>query len=186
MSSPQPFLARWKKVSLPNKLTVGCTFVIAVSTVWYAVTAHHQLESMKAQLKITNQALLDAQQSSATATHQTWQAIGNINWLAQSMDASVKSAQTAMRNSQRQSSAALRATIEQNGLDQRAWLGIRSMTITQLGTDQPLKVEVVLFNSGKTPALKLTKAIKYQYSPIFLIRQKNLWARVGSGSLASE
>lgn len=51
MSQPHSLWARWLRVSLPNKLTVLCTLIIATATVWYAVTAHNQWSIMRGQLE---------------------------------------------------------------------------------------------------------------------------------------
>ena len=50
MSTSPPFRARWKRVSLPNKLTVICTAIIAGATAWYSLVAHRQWDAMKKQL----------------------------------------------------------------------------------------------------------------------------------------
>jgi len=144
MSQTQPFLARWKKVSFPNKLTVGCTLIIAAATVWYSVTAHRQLEAMQGQLSITNQALSDTQRSSAVATDQTWQAIGNINWLARVMDASLQ-----------QTQVALAQTHDNFVLDQRAWLGVTEVAAGPIV--KSMKFTPILINSGKTLATRVTQ-----------------------------
>jgi hypothetical protein len=115
MGNPQPFMARWKKVSLPNKLTVLCTLIIAVATVWYAVTAHAQLASLQKQLGLTQQALFDAQHNSAVATDQTWQAIGNINWMA-------RTTADSLRQSQAATEAGLRQNRDALVISQRAYL----------------------------------------------------------------
>ncbi len=52
-------------------------------------------------------------------------------------------------------SAALDASIEASRNDQRAWVGIKSMDVTLLETDKPLKTEVKIINTGKTIALDL-------------------------------
>lgn len=49
----QTLWARWKKVSLPNKLTVICTAIIAIATVLYTVFAYHQWKTMARQLNET-------------------------------------------------------------------------------------------------------------------------------------
>jgi hypothetical protein len=55
----QPFWTRWKRVSLPNKLTVVCTFIIAVATAIYANFAYRQWDVMSGQLsEMRNQAVL--------------------------------------------------------------------------------------------------------------------------------
>lgn len=43
--------SRWKHVLNPNALNVFCTVVISAATVWYAITAKHQLDTMNRQLQ---------------------------------------------------------------------------------------------------------------------------------------
>jgi hypothetical protein len=50
MTPPQTLRTRWKRVSLPNKLTVLCTFIIAIATVTYAFIASQTLTTMGGQL----------------------------------------------------------------------------------------------------------------------------------------
>jgi hypothetical protein len=40
----QGFIPRWKKVSLPNKLSVLCTAIIAIATVFYVIASFWQLD----------------------------------------------------------------------------------------------------------------------------------------------
>lgn len=48
---------------------------------------------------------------------------------------------------------ALKANIESFQLDQRPWLGVRTMSDIRLEAGKTMKVKVTLFNSGKTPAI---------------------------------
>jgi hypothetical protein len=50
MNQQQSLWTRWNKVSLPNKLTVGCTFIIAIATCFYTWFAYHQWRIMAGQL----------------------------------------------------------------------------------------------------------------------------------------
>lgn len=50
MNPQQTFRTRWKKVSLPNKLTVLCTAIIAVATVAYVIIAGRTLNTIRNQL----------------------------------------------------------------------------------------------------------------------------------------
>ncbi len=47
----QSLWLRWKKVSLPNKLTVGCTVAIAIATILYTAFAYGQWNTMAKQLE---------------------------------------------------------------------------------------------------------------------------------------
>lgn len=154
MSQPQSFLARWKKVSLPNKLTVLCTFIIAVATIWYSVTAHNQLAAMQKQLNIASKALDDAEHGNVIATDQIWKAIGNINWLAKEMMNAVNQAKISSATSEQDARKALDASIAAFRTDQRAWLNLVDFHLA--AEPVPGKDLTILFsiqNSGKTPAI---------------------------------
>jgi len=60
-----------------------------------------------------------------------------------------------LRDSVRQSQAALDASIEISHNDQRAWIAIESMTVTTLEAGKPLATEVKIVDTGKTIALDL-------------------------------
>lgn len=96
------------------------------------------------QLKVMQGTLQEMKRSGSAATDQTWQAIGNINWLARTMDASVK-----------QSQAALQASIDASRNDQRAWVGVEGFD-GKAEIDKRLIITVALKNTGKTPAINLT------------------------------
>ena len=52
---------------------------------------------------------------------------------------------------------ALDASIEMSRTDQRAWLGVKDITLTHaLTINHPIQISVNTFNSGKTPALEVT------------------------------
>lgn len=71
---------------------------------------------------------------------------------------------TAMENSVAQAGKALDATIEQNNLDQRAWVGVNSIVKPPGSTDSVIFVHpdvqpdfaVVIRNTGRTPALRVS------------------------------
>jgi hypothetical protein len=61
----------------------------------------------------------------------------------------------AMEDNVKQAGDALKATIDQAHLDQRAWLGIKSIHIDTPEPDKNVVVRVILSNSGKTLANKV-------------------------------
>ena len=81
---------------------LAATVVMAASTVVYTIYTSKTLDAINANSKASGV--------------QADQIIGNMNWFAQSMDASVKQAQ-----------AALRSSIETSRNDQRAWVGVVSI-----------------------------------------------------------
>ncbi len=68
------------------------------------------------QLGVMRGTLDEMKRGGVAATDQAWQAIGNINWLARTMDGSLQQAQRA-----------LDASIEISRTDQRAWVGVVSV-----------------------------------------------------------
>jgi len=117
------------------------------------------------QLSVMRGTLTEMKRSGAAATDQAWQAIGNINWLARTMDGAFQQNRQAMEASERQSKAALDASIEVTRTDQRAWVGVietEPPTETVAGENVYIKAgshsifRAVIANSGRTPALSVT------------------------------
>lgn len=79
-------------------------------------------------------------------------------------------AQKAMDASNRQNKAALDATIATSQLDERAWVGIGNFRITQFEKGKSLKVDIEIFNSGKTPALQTEQVSGFGYELGFPVR----------------
>ncbi len=102
--------------------------------------------------------------SGNTSTNQFWQAIGNMNWLAKTMDGTLKLSSNAMEESKIQNTATLKANIIASRLDQRAWVGVPEFVTTGGSQSSDGKIFsfsellIVIRNSGKTPALNLTAA----------------------------
>jgi hypothetical protein len=63
--------------------------------------------------------------------------------------------QKAIEASNRQNKAALDATISQNRLDQRAWVGQIDATVSEVTEGRTATFTITLNNSGKTPALRM-------------------------------
>lgn len=109
---------------------------------------------------VMRQTLGEMQRSGNIATHQLWQAIGNMNWMARVADGSLHQAQDEMEFTKWQSAASLKATIEQNRLDQRAWLGVKDTTLRSFKVGTPIEVQVSIMNSGKTPAFRILEGVR--------------------------
>jgi len=119
-------------------LATLCTIIVGI---WQARISHAQLIAMQGQLDEMNR-------SGEQSTEQTWSAIGNINWMARSMDLSEK-----------QSEKSLHAAVDQFHQDQRAWVGLtgfrvelspNAAVIPNLTTTDRAVAGFV--NSGRTPA----------------------------------
>src|SRR5271157_2841616 len=147
---------------------------VVISTV-IALIYHGQLRQMRKATEATGVAATAAQKSSDTAektlqeiqrsstdTHALAVAAGiqanAANVQASAAAQSVREfkrladdSEQSIKASQISAQKALDVTIENARLDQRPWIGVRDESIS-LGPHQPTKVEIVLVNSGKTPA----------------------------------
>jgi hypothetical protein len=130
---------RWKKVL--EFSAIALAFIVAVI--------------YGGQLWVMKQQLTEMKRSGESATDQMWSAIRNMNWMARSMD-----------NSVQQSSKALEASIAASYLDERAWVSIKSVTLsTPYFLNRDGQITITLANSGKTPALEVGIA-KASFGPV--------------------
>jgi hypothetical protein len=136
---------RWKK--LLEFIAVGLAVMVAAIYGGQLLVMKRTLDEMKG--------------SGSNATQQANQVISNLNWLAQSMDGTLK-----------QSQRALDASIQTSRLDQRAWLS--SQIATPLFEEgKPMLVINEFSNTGKTPALgvqtcQVLEAVEYARKEINL------------------
>lgn len=131
---------RWKQTAIHNKALVFTSVLMAFGTLFYAGAAAFQVWLMDQSSKHTDQ--------------QIGILIGNMNWLARSMDYSVKESDQNNREVAQNAKDALSNTQAQLRLDERAWVVVRGIgPAPQL--DQPWNLRVVFTNTGKTPAKKV-------------------------------
>ena len=157
----QSWWRRFNESQAHTQANIVCTFLIMLATIAYAAIAGFQLVAMNGQLREMRESVEEAKRSGQQATDQMWKAVGNINWMARSMDWSQKTSQHAIESSEQQNKKTLQATIDQFRQDQRAWVGV---------TDVSMKDPVLagrkfvwigyIANSGKTPSLE-TKILAY-------------------------
>jgi hypothetical protein len=130
---------RWQQTTLSNKLMVITTAIVAFGTVFYVVVAIFQWQLMK--------------ESGEQTSRQTDKVIAEARRIA---DTSNESA--------RQAKVALDATINNFRLEQRAWIGVTQVYSPEytdgdnkvyLKEGQKIKAEIILINSGKTPAKRV-------------------------------
>ena len=96
---------RFRRTDAHNQANIVCTGIIMLTTIAYTLIAGRQLATMHG-------TLIEMKRSGEQSTEQMWSAIGNMNWMARSMDWSQKV-------SQRGVDASVNA-LEQ---EQRAWVG---------------------------------------------------------------
>jgi hypothetical protein len=89
--------------------------------------------------------------SGDVATNQLWQAIGNMNWMARTADGALQQAQHGNAVNERQSKAALDASTAASRNDQRAWLGLDTVT-GRPELNATFTMTVKIRNTGRSPA----------------------------------
>src|ERR1039457_4063835 len=86
----QSWLLRFRKSPAHTQANIVCTALIMIATFAYATVAEIQLILINRQIAIRQGTLNEATRSGQQSTWQMWQAVGNINWMARSMDQSSK------------------------------------------------------------------------------------------------
>jgi hypothetical protein len=132
-------LKRWKQTTLANKLMVVTTAIVAFGTLFYACVAVFQWKMME--------------ESGKQTSEQIDKLITQSRRIADTSDETAK-----------QSKKVLDTTIENFHLEQRAWIGFASAAdpeyteggkMVYVKEGEPVKAEIILINSGKTPARNL-------------------------------
>jgi hypothetical protein len=141
-------LQKWRLVSLPNKIIAIATVVIAGSNFLYTVVALHTLSEIRSGSKDTHTLAEAAKRQADKAEIIST----NVQRAADQMERSANQAEITAGQSAVQSKTALEATIAQNQLDQRAWVGVKGVSLTPLAIEKPVTAEVTLVNTGKTHA----------------------------------
>ena len=135
------------KKSRTERIMASATVIIALATIAYAGIAFYQLDVM-------SKTLNEMKNSGNETKTQVDRMITETNRIAGAMTKTVE-----------QSKASLDASINIARADQRAWLSITAANLKQLRAGQPLRVELKLFNTGKTPALNLKHWASLQTTP---------------------
>jgi hypothetical protein len=160
----------WTKTHIVNKLTFLLTLVIAGANIAYVIYARKQFITMSGQL--------GQMQSSSGQTDQMLglvrQQLGELhNQAFDTHDLAVQAKQQADASKQQATNTkrlaenageTLRNTQSAFRDDERAWLGIGSFRVTQFEQSKPIKVDIQVKNSGKTPALNIQQWMRYRFS----------------------
>ena len=103
--------------------------------------------------------LVDYAKTQAQAASDIAQASDDFTDSAKWMEEHTEDAANAMQDSVDAASANTRTTIRnaQNAFreEQRAWVGVGDSQLTQFESGKPIRMEIIFFNSGKTPAIKV-------------------------------
>ncbi len=137
-----------EKATLFSQIGLGIIGIVAL------IIYGSQLSTMNGQLDVMRQQLGEMKSSGQSATGQTWAAIDNMNWMARTMDGSLKESQVARGTSEKQSKAALDASILVARTDQRCWIGLQGIHYT-IDAGKVIESTIVFTNTGKTPAVNL-------------------------------
>lgn len=116
------------------------------------------------QLSVMRGTLAEVRRSGEQSTEQTWSAIGNINWMARSMDSSQKTNQQGIEASGRQSEQALQTAIDNFHQEQRAWVSPAGISGVPT-VNQPFIVQTTANNAGKTYAKHFVMYVAVQAAP---------------------
>jgi hypothetical protein len=145
----ETFHERLKKVGFHDWVMLAATITIAISTTLYTVYAHGQLDTMQ-------KTLAEMRRSGIAATDQMWQAVGNINWLARSMNSALSQNTDAMESSEKKAKEAMEVTRHAFQVDQRPYIVIDTPKFTDTFLPRiggQIKANVRPRNIGKTPAV---------------------------------
>jgi hypothetical protein len=143
-----------RKITWLEYVLAGTNVVLVLVGIW-------ALSVYRGQLNVMQHTLDEMKHSGQGNTDQTNALIGNMNWLAGTMDGSLQ-----------QISKISNATVEQGRLDQRAWIGAMSVYTSVPANAPKLTVGALagrlgmeIKNTGKTPALHVTSKISATVIP---------------------
>lgn len=145
-----------RDIEISDWITAVATAAIAAMTYFYTSYAREQM-------KIMRETLTEMRNSGQGTTDQTNKLIGNMNWLARTMDGALEQNRELRESSERQSRTSLAATINSFRLEQRpymvlltpAFLDAPSTPVNEIyiPVGKPLLTNVTVRNRGKTPAI---------------------------------
>jgi hypothetical protein len=156
---------RWKKTSLPNKLGIILSAVaIGLSSFNVWLFRRQVLDQDKQVAQITgaiNNGIGTAKTAIEGVLTQNREATiialtENRESLTKSLAATHADNQARLKATLTQGEKSLNASINASQLDQRAWVGLKSMRMVTLEQGKPITVEGVFTNTGKTFALDST------------------------------
>jgi hypothetical protein len=126
----------------PQRVEAVCTVLLVLITgtyTWYA----------RGQLHLTGQAVIQSKTDNANAI------------LAQQ-----QIAQSALATSQENFKQSINSSSDQLRLDQRAWVGLVGVSLEAVEIGKPIYAHVILFNSGKTLAKRVSPMYHLAFSPV--------------------
>lgn len=149
---------RLKKVGFHDWVMLAATIAIAISTTLYTIYARGQLETMQ-------KTLIEMKHSGSVAMDQTWQAIGNMNWLAREMNYARDQSANVARTGERNAKLALDTSTAAARTDQRAWMDIIINRPPSFQPDKSFSTTAEMKNLGKTPAKNIKFGDRFEGIP---------------------
>jgi hypothetical protein len=165
---------RWKQTTIANKSLVISGFLMAFGTLFYAGAASVQVWIMRRSAhdaSLQTDKIIRAAQDQASAAQKIADASDRNAVAAKSFSASADKinretakavlelrrsaddAENASAQSSQNAQRVLDATIEATRLEQRPWLAAHDGGINNFKLNEPFRATVVIWNTGKTPAL---------------------------------
>jgi hypothetical protein len=148
-AQPTPELGRWtrfhrkvKDIGIHDWITLVAAVCVAIATIFYTRYASGQLDTMR-------QTLEEMKRSGQQTTDQANRVIANMNWLASSMDGSLKEAQRALDASIADSKNVLRPYVYVSKLN----------LLKPVVEGKAIQAEAELLNSGRTPAIQVLTCV---------------------------
>lgn len=139
-----------------EKLSLIINGVLALIGIGALIVYNGQLNVMRGQLE-------EMRRSGLSATDQMWQAIGNINWLARSMEGSMRQSRESLSATLKQGKVALDTSIAIAHSEQRAWIVTRTPSSpASFAAKGPITFPVSFVNIGKTPAANVEESVRVQ------------------------
>lgn len=86
----------------------------------------------------------------------------------------------AAKNAAYTASASLASSKETFHEQERPWLGVSALTVTQFDKNKPLRIDVGFINSGKTPALEVKHGTRFKFDPRFAATPDATWGTIFS------
>src|SRR5579872_2477217 len=134
----------------PHGKDIVITLATVASAVATAIYAHYAAK----QWRVMDGTLREMERAGESVTHQTWQAIGNINWLARTMQDALTQNKKAAESSETRSREALNASVTASHREQRAWIIVGPHDKPEF-KNNTVNATFRVVNAGKTPALNV-------------------------------
>jgi hypothetical protein len=153
-----------KKIPHGERMMILLTAAVALATIAQAGIAGYSSRSAgKTQTDQFNQmkSVADRMEGAAKSFAGNSANINQgISIATDKLQAQANATEAARQSSEKAATLALQAAINSSRQDQRAWIGVRDFVIINFKPMERTQVQVLIFNSGKTPALEVKGGIR--------------------------